>query len=100
MRRRRNPIREWLAADRSRWLVIFVVLVVGLLFVGNASTPLWDQDEAAYAGFAREMLRTKDWIVPQFTWSEVHRKPPLLFWCIAGAYRLFGESEFAVRLPG
>lgn len=33
---------------------------VAVLFAGNASTPLFDQDEGAYAGFARTMLETGD----------------------------------------
>ena len=78
---------------------LFVALVVVVLLLGNSATSLWDQDEAAYAGFARNMLRTGDWVVPHFTWSEVHRKTPLLFWCIGASFALFGENEFALRLP-
>lgn len=89
-----------LSTDRKRWIVIFTVLIAVQALVGNASTALWDQDEAAYAGFAREMVRSGDWVVPHFLWSDVHRKPPLLFWCIAAGFKLFGESEFLVRLPG
>jgi 4-amino-4-deoxy-L-arabinose transferase-like glycosyltransferase len=82
-----------------RQTALFAALVVLVLLVGNAGTSLWDQDEAAYAGFARTMLRSGDWLVPHFTWSEVHRKTPLLFWCIAASFAFFGENEFALRLP-
>lgn len=82
-----------------RVLALLFGLVLAALLVGNASTSLWDQDEAAYAGFARQMLATGDWAVPDFSWSEPHRKPPLLFWSIAASFRLLGESEFALRVP-
>lgn len=78
---------------------LFAALVVLVLLVGNSTTGLWDQDEAAYAGFARTMLQTGDWVVPHFTWSEVHRKTPLLFWSIAASFAFLGENEFAVRFP-
>jgi 4-amino-4-deoxy-L-arabinose transferase-like glycosyltransferase len=73
-------------------------LVVNLFVVGN-SICLWDDDEAAYAGFAQRMLETGDWVNPQFTWSDVHRKTPFHFWSIAVAYLIFGVNEFAVRFP-
>jgi len=85
----------------SRWLIaaIGVGFVLNLL-VANHSTPLWDQDEAAYAGFAHRMLETGDWAIPEFTWSEPHRKPPLHFWLIAASFAVLGENTFALRLPG
>ncbi len=78
-------------------IVILFVLLAGILFIGNNSVSLWDQDEAAYAGFGKKMLETGDYVVPQFMWSDVHRKPPLHFWLISFSYRFFGYNEFAVR---
>lgn len=84
----------------SRWAgLCLVVIVVAAVFVGNASTTLWDQDEAAYAGFARKMLRTGNWVVPDFPYSQPHRKPPLQFWAMAASYAVFGVNEFAARVP-
>jgi len=77
---------------------LYFCLLTIILFSGN-TVSLWDQDEAAYAGFARNMIESGNWIIPEFTWSEVHRKPPLHFWNIALSYKLFGENEFAVRFP-
>jgi 4-amino-4-deoxy-L-arabinose transferase-like glycosyltransferase len=70
-----------------------------ILLVNNWSIPLWDQDEAAYAGFGYVMNETGNWLVPDFLYSDVHRKPPLHFWNIALSYKLFGYNEFAVRFP-
>lgn len=76
------------------WLTL-----LALVWVGGMGLSFWDQDEAAYAGFAWRMLQTGNWIVPDFPWSEIHRKPPLHFWSIALSFRLFGPSEWAMRLP-
>jgi len=78
-------------------VVLIFILLAGILFVGNNSISLWDQDEAAYAGFGKTMVESGNYIIPQFTWSEVHRKTPLHFWLISGAYKIFGINEFALR---
>jgi len=85
----------------NRWLLsaIFALSLVSLC-LNNDAISLWDQDEAAYAGFAHTMRATGNWVVPDFLWSEPHRKTPLLFWAIALAFQLCGETEFAARLPG
>lgn len=76
----------------------FFVLTAILVFIHNGIS-LWDQDEAAYAGFARTMICTGDWLIPHFFWAEAHRKPPLHFWDIALSFKVFGVSEFALRIP-
>ncbi len=82
---------------------LFLVAVLAIflfnLFVMNDTAMLWDEDESAYAGFAAQMLETGDWCIPNFEWSEIHRKPPLHFWTIAVSYKVFGINEFATRAP-
>ncbi|MGB1458088.1 ArnT family glycosyltransferase [Spongiibacter marinus] len=63
--------------------------------------PLVETTEPRYAEIARLMAASNDWITPWFSpgvpfWG----KPPLSFWSQALAIKLFGGSEFAVRLPG
>jgi 4-amino-4-deoxy-L-arabinose transferase-like glycosyltransferase len=80
-----------------------------LLFVGaflafnsllfNHDISLWDNDEAAYAGFAQQMLDSGDWVTPHYQWSSIHRKPPLHFWTLAVSFSILGVNEFALRLP-
>ncbi len=79
--------------------VAFFVFIVLVTLIHNNSVSIWDQDEGAYASFAKNMLQTGNWLVPQAMWSEIHRKPPLHFWNIALAFKLFGVNEFALRLP-
>jgi 4-amino-4-deoxy-L-arabinose transferase-like glycosyltransferase len=76
------------------WLVL-VSCIAGL----SANGPVWDEDEAAYAGFGRTMVRTGDWVVPTFPFSRIHRKAPFHFWSVAASFRVLGESNWALRLP-
>lgn len=83
---------------QSRYLNLIYVLGALALFAG-CWLSLWDQDESAYAAFAWNMIQSGDWLVPEFSWSEIHRKTPLYFWSIALSNLIFGFGEWAVRLP-
>ncbi len=78
-------------------------LVFAARLASMALLPLTDPTEGRYAQVAQEMVATGDWVTPRVWMNESHipflGKPPLYFWAAAGAMRLFGESEFAARLP-
>lgn len=78
-------------------ILSFFLVAFLLLLWGNHSTVLWNQDEAAYAGFAKKMIQSGDWLVPDYFWSEVHRKTPFHFWMVALSMMVFGINEFATR---
>ena len=85
---------------QSRFLgVFFLVILLFNLFAFNHSISYWEEDEAAYAGFAQTMIETGDWVNPQFDWSRIHRKTPLHFWLSAVSMSIFGQNSFALRLP-
>jgi 4-amino-4-deoxy-L-arabinose transferase-like glycosyltransferase len=48
---------------------------------------------------ARAMLQTGDWVTPRLYGQPWFEKPVLYYWAAAAAFRLFGVSEFAARLP-
>lgn len=86
---------------RHRDAVVFLGLLAlaAGLFLFRLGTPgLFDADEPAYAGAAREMLQTGDWITPRFNGQTRFDKPILFYWLIVLAYKAFGVTEFAVRL--
>jgi 4-amino-4-deoxy-L-arabinose transferase-like glycosyltransferase len=61
--------------------------------------PLLEPDEARNAEVAREMLALGSWSVPHFNGLPYLDKPVLLFWAIAGCFRMLGIGELAARLP-
>jgi 4-amino-4-deoxy-L-arabinose transferase-like glycosyltransferase len=81
------------------WLLCVGAFLAFNSLLFNHDISLWDNDEAAYAGFAQQMLDSGDWVNPHYQWSSIHRKPPLHFWTVAVSFSLLGVNEFALRLP-
>jgi 4-amino-4-deoxy-L-arabinose transferase-like glycosyltransferase len=82
----------------KRVYFFFFILIVAFYLYGLGKLPLLGPDEPRYAQVAREMFLTGDLITPRLgghTWFE---KPALLYWMMAGAFRVFGVSEWAARL--
>jgi 4-amino-4-deoxy-L-arabinose transferase-like glycosyltransferase len=73
------------------------LLASALFFLGLGTPGLFDADEPAYAGAAREMLERGDWVTPYFNGQPRFDKPILFYWLILLSYRVFGITEFAVR---
>ncbi|MDD2675884.1 MAG: glycosyltransferase family 39 protein [Methylacidiphilaceae bacterium] len=81
-------------------LGLFSLLLLGVLYVAGSGSPvILDDNEGLYAGAAREMRARGDWIVPTLDGMPRCQKPPLLYWLILLSTSLFGENEFAARLP-
>jgi 4-amino-4-deoxy-L-arabinose transferase-like glycosyltransferase len=81
-----------------RLLLLFFAFL-GLYAAGDWALPLIDRDEPRFAEASREMLERGDFIVPYFNDHTRFDKPPLIYWLQDAAYKLFGENEFAARLP-
>ncbi len=72
-------------------------LLALLLFIRLGATPIYILDEAKNAQCAREMLQKGDWIVPTFNNELRTDKPPLHYFFMMLAYKVFGINEFAAR---
>ncbi|MCU0242127.1 MAG: glycosyltransferase family 39 protein [Vicinamibacteria bacterium] len=74
-------------------------LTVALLLLRLGQFPLIGPDEPRYARVAVELYRSGNWITPTLQGSPWLEKPILYYWLAAAGYHLFGEGEFAARLP-
>lgn len=60
---------------------------------------LIDPDEPFYSQTVHEMVETGDWITPKIYGQPQFEKPILYYWMVAVSYKIFGETEFAGRVP-
>ncbi len=79
------------------WALLAVA--VTFLLVETGHTPFFEPDESRYAEIPREMLATGDLVAPHLNGYRYYEKPPLHYWAVAASMSLFGEEEWAARLP-
>ena len=82
---------------RQRWWLLALTLFTFFFLLGARS--LNEPDEGRYAEIAREMHELNDWLVPHLWYLPHLDKPPLTYWAVAVSISVFGENEWAVRLP-
>lgn len=80
------------------WL-FFAAFCAFFFFWQLSSFGLIGADEPRYAQVAREMLERDDWITPTLSGTPWLEKPPLYYWQAMIAYKIFGVSDWAARLP-
>ncbi len=81
-----------------RWHRWFLAGLAGLVFFVNLGRArLWDIDETIFAQTAAEMSERGDWVVPYFNHQLFPDKPPLMYWGMISAYKVFGVGELAAR---
>jgi 4-amino-4-deoxy-L-arabinose transferase-like glycosyltransferase len=81
-------------------LFIFLVTLALLLHVATIGWgDLYSETEGQYAGAAREMVESHQWLLPTNDGVPRLQKPPLLYWLIIASFKIFGVSAAAARLP-
>ncbi len=85
----------------AAWLVIVLLLPIAWLglFRNLGAISLQTSDEAAHTQVARNMLKRGDFLTPWYFDHRYYGKPPLKIWLTAGLMRLFGDSEWVIRIP-
>ncbi len=79
-------------------LPIFIFLISYFVFSSNiGGISIYSLDEAKNASCAREMMERGDYIVPTFNYELRTDKPPMHYYFMIIAYKIFGVSEFSAR---
>jgi 4-amino-4-deoxy-L-arabinose transferase-like glycosyltransferase len=82
---------------KNYWFLL--LLTVLTIFMNLGSMPLLDPDEPVYAETPKEMIQLNDFISPRIYGEYWYDKPPMYYWLVAGAFKLFGINEFGARFP-
>jgi 4-amino-4-deoxy-L-arabinose transferase-like glycosyltransferase len=89
---------RWSSTD-WRVLIFLSALALVIFLAGLRSFGILDPSDGLYAECTREMLERHNLMTPYFNYQPFYEKPILIYWAIAAAYKAFGVSEWAARLP-
>jgi 4-amino-4-deoxy-L-arabinose transferase-like glycosyltransferase len=74
-----------------------LALAAVLLLPGLGAAPL-ERAEIYFVDVARAMVERGDYLVPRYQGEAFFDKPPLTYWLMAAAFRLFGSSLQVARM--
>jgi 4-amino-4-deoxy-L-arabinose transferase-like glycosyltransferase len=80
-------------------LLILTFLWLAIYAAGMFTPPLLDDVDTVHAEAAREMLLRHDWVTMYTDGVRYMEKAPLMYWSLAGSYKIFGISDWSTRLP-
>jgi 4-amino-4-deoxy-L-arabinose transferase-like glycosyltransferase len=89
------------SGQRHNLFIFLIVLVWAVIYLGSLfQPPLMDDADTVHAEAAREMVERNDWVTLKindgFRYLE---KAPLMYWCVAGSFKVFGVHDWSARLP-
>src|SRR5712691_77633 len=93
-----NPVHSVPRATPAS-LLILISLWLAIYAAGMFTPPLLDDVDTIHAEAAREMLLRNDWVTLYTNGLRYLEKAPLMYWSLAGSYKLFGISDWSTRLP-
>ncbi len=85
----------------NRDLYLIVILCSALIYLACIISPphLQDDVDAVQAQIARNMLTSGDYVTARLDGVPYLEKAPLIYWLIAGSYKVFGVHDWAARIP-
>ncbi|MDE2008887.1 MAG: glycosyltransferase family 39 protein [Candidatus Omnitrophica bacterium] len=78
-------------------LSILFLISAALFLLGNNLVSITDPDEAFYCLTAHEMAAHHEWMTPLIFGQPQFEKPPLAYWLLEIAFKVWGESPFTAR---
>ncbi len=87
------------AATWNRWTLLIPLILTAIVYLSTCSRAVIDYDEGHYSQVAKQMIERNDWVTPYDDGVRFLEKPPLMYWVTAASFRIFGVTEFALRLP-
>jgi len=81
------------------YLFILAVITGTAYFINLGYNDIWNPNEGFYADAVRHLLQNNNLLDFFFNNEYRFNKPPVTYWVIALSCRLFGLSEFSIRLP-
>ncbi len=85
-------------AITTAWAAVIAIFLA--IYLGSAFTPaLQDDVDTSHAVAAREMLTRGDFVTMHINGVRYLEKAPLMYWLVAGSFRLLGMRDIAARLP-
>src|SRR5579862_8442788 len=98
-----NPVApgDLLPLRRNYVVYLVVSLVAAAIYLACIVSPpsLMDDVDAVHAQMARTMLVSGDYVTAHLDGVPYLEKAPLLYWLIAGFYKIFHVSDVVARLP-
>lgn len=82
---------------RDLALLSLAISILFGTFLGDRA--LMVPDEGRYAEIPREMVASGDYLAPHLANLKYFEKPPLAYWITALPIKLFGITEWSLRLP-
>jgi 4-amino-4-deoxy-L-arabinose transferase-like glycosyltransferase len=95
------PIKQLFHPGKNSYIYLAVLLFAGAIYLGCIISPpsLMDDVDAVQAQISRNMLTSGDWVTARLDGVVYLEKAPLVYWLIAGSYKIFGVRDWAARIP-
>jgi 4-amino-4-deoxy-L-arabinose transferase-like glycosyltransferase len=92
---------EALLFQKNSYVYLAVLVFAVAIYWGCIISPpsLMDDVDAVNGQIARNMLTSGDWVTARLDGVIDLEKPPLMYWLIAGSYKIFGVHDWSARIP-
>ena len=90
---------EEIMSQLRKYSLVVPFLIAVLYIAPLGVRPMFVPDESRYAEASREMLASGNWVSPRLNGLRYFEKPVFGYWATAVSIMMFGENNFAIRLP-